>query len=261
MYLGIGYTAERLYEQRTGQGRLEYIAHSTTSYHPLQQDTFQPYHLFTPTTSFSYSNQGENNLKYHLQQKMMYDLFPKKQEYHFNPELFLKPGKEGIFVGKAEEIRPHIENAFEKMFGKAIPNNIKISICNPEEFKKIAPSPDVVGLSINRTKHGLLSEIFVPEGSLGRVMLTLGHELGHALTASLNNPCDEEAKAYAFSFAWMKIIKENNIANLQDAIVLENPAHNGLHDVAFSIVTKKMKQKSAWEVYREMIQYQNPQII
>ncbi|MDP3989617.1 MAG: hypothetical protein Q8Q01_00240 [archaeon] len=253
MYSGTRYTTGRLYEQRTEvESRLEYIAHSTASYHPAQQDSFRPYSLFTPTIPFSYSNDQTEN-KYHLQQQVLYDLFPTKSEYHFLPEQFLIPGKEGIFVGKAEEIRPHIENAFEKIFGKTLPGNIKISICKPEEFKKIAPTPSVVGLSINRTKHGLLSEVFIPEGSLGRVMLTLGHELGHVLTQPLDDSRDEEAKAYAFSFAWMKVIKENNIANLQDAIVLENPAHNGLHDVAFSRVIKKMEQKSAWEVYREIV--------
>lgn len=253
MYSGIRYTTERLYEQRTGNlSRLEYIAHSAASDNPAQNYGFQADSFFTPTIPFSYSNLGKENSKYHFQQQV-YNLFPTKQEYHFAPELFLKPGKEGIFVGKAEEIRPHIENAFEKIFGKTISSNIKISICKPEEFKKIAPTPGVVGLSINRTKHGLLSEIFVPEGSLGRVMLTLGHELGHVLTAPLVDSCNEEAKAYAFSFAWMKIIKEHNIANLGDAIVFENPARNGLHDIAFSRVVKQMEKKSAWEVYREIV--------
>ena len=86
-------------------------------------------------------------------------------------------------------------------------------------------------------------------------MLTIGHELGHVLTKTLDNPQDEEAKAYAFSLAWMNVIREYDIAGLADAIVAERPAENGLHNVAFFFVERLIRQgKGVWEVYTGIIQ-------
>lgn len=175
-------------------------------------------------------------------------------EYHFVPDNFIRPGKGGVFIGKAEQIRPFVEEAFEKIIGWTFPTDINISILNEQEFRLIAPHPGIIGLSLNRTGFGGVSEIFVLNDSLARVMLTVGHELGHVLTETLSPPQDEEAKAYAFSFAWMKTVQEQNIANLGAAIVLENPAQNGLHNVAFHFVQKMLDLgKSAWNTYLEII--------
>ncbi|MBU1643763.1 MAG: hypothetical protein KKA62_01715 [Nanoarchaeota archaeon] len=186
--------------------------------------------------------------------KTTYQLFKTKPEYSFSPETFLKPGKEGVFVGKAEEIREDIENTFEKIFGSPFPNDIKVSILDEKEFKKITPSQGVIGLSINRGQYGLLSEIFVLNDTVGRVMLTIGHELGHVLTPTLKSAHDEEAKAYAFSLIWMRTIKENNICGLKEALIIENPALNGLHNVSFYFVHQQIDYgKDEWEIYREII--------
>src|SRR3989338_4089818 len=99
------------------------------------------------------------------------------------------------------------------MINEPFPVDIVLSVLDEKQFRAIAPHPGTVGLSINRKPHGLLSEIFVLNGSLGRVLLTIGHELGHALSLPLSSPHDEEAKAYAFSLAWMNVIKEHNIAS------------------------------------------------
>lgn len=85
-------------------------------------------------------------------------------------------------------------------------------------------------------------------------MLTIGHELGHVLSPALDNKQDEEAKAYAFSFAWMEIIKEHNIANLANAIVTESPAQNGLHDVGFALVMGLFKQGENYlQIYKKIL--------
>lgn len=165
-----------------------------------------------------------------------------QREYHFHPEHFLQPGKEGKFIGKAEEIRPYVEEAFRQMGNEPFPADIILSVLDEKAFRKIAPHPGTVGLSINRKPYGLLSEIFVLNGSLGRVLLTIGHELGHALSLPLEKPHDEEAKAYAFSLAWMNVVKEHNIAGLRRALVLEHPAENGLHNVAFAFVQQQLQQ-------------------
>ena len=196
---------------------------------------------------FDYNWVNQNNL-------VNYDFFKAEKNYNFIPDNFLKPGKEGTFVGKAEEIKPFILEAFEKMFDSIFPNNIKISVLDQAKFKKIAPSPATLGLSINRNRQGFVSEIFVLNGTLARVMLTIGHELGHVLTETLPNPQDEEAKAYAFSLAWMQIIQEHNIGNLGNSFITETPANNGLHNVAFEFVHKLIKQgRKAWEVYLGLV--------
>ncbi len=202
----------------------------------------QRYHDSPARSSYASANQAQ----YQLQQI--------QPEYHFDPALFLKPGKEGGFVGKAEEVRSFVEAAFERIFNVPFPHDIKISVLPLEEFRQLAPQPGVIGLSLNRTKQGLLNEIFILNDSLARVMLTIGHELGHVLTETLGNPHDEEAKAYAFSLEWMKVIKEYDIAGLGEAIVTERPAENGLHNVAFGFVEKMLKLgRKAWQIYIELI--------
>lgn len=237
---------------RSNYSPLETIAHSavhysavdtlsySTSIHQIPLKTYattdvlsQPY---TPTSSYTL-----------LQSQI-------RPEYHFIPETFLRPGREGKFVGQAEEIKEYVQEAFTAMFDAPFPNDIKISVCSREEFRKLAPHPSTIGLSLNRQEAGLLSEIFVLNDSLGRVMLTIGHELGHVLTKTLDNPQDEEAKAYAFSLAWMNVIREYDIAGLADAIVAERPAENGLHNVAFFFVERLIRQgKGVWEVYTGLV--------
>ena len=178
----------------------------------------------------------------------------REDNYHFIPDNFLKPGMHGTFVGKAEEVQEFVEDAFEKIFNTKFPTDIKVRILDEEAFRTIAPHPSTIGLSLNRRKLGLLSEVFVLEGSLARVLLTLGHELGHVLTPTLASMHNEEAKAFAFSFAWMDIIKEHNIANLKDAFIEERPAENGLHNIAYGLVQKAIAGgKRAWQVYLDVI--------
>ena len=204
--------------------------------------------------AFHYSSEAERK-GYTAPSSVGYSIFtPSHTEYHFQPSEFLKPGKEGKFIGQAEEIKEYVVDAFEKIFHTAFPQNIFINVCNEKEFRKIAPHPGTIGLSINRGKDGLISEIFVLNDTLARVLLTLGHELGHVLTQTLDNPHDEEAKAYAFSLVWMKAIKEHDIAGLSDAIVTERPAENGLHNVAFGFVERLLQTgKEVGEIYVELI--------
>ncbi len=231
------------------------IAYSIRSFPPLQSygvsmTSFPP----SSPADFQYSS-GAERRGYNTPSSQTYSLVtPSHTEYHFHPEEFLKPGKEGKFIGQAEEIKEYVVDAFEKIFQAPFPNNIHLTVCNEKEFRKLAPHPGTIGLSINRGKEGLISEIFVLNDSLARVMLTIGHELGHVLTETLDNLHDEEAKAYAFSLVWMKAIKEHDIAGLADAIVTERPAENGLHNVAFRWVEGMLHQgMELWELYLELI--------
>ena len=175
-------------------------------------------------------------------------------ETDFHPAQFIKARKGGIFVSGAESIQEDISFTFEKLMGEEFPSDIKLSVLSRADFRKICPQSGVVGVSFNRRQFGLVSEIFVLEGSLASVMLTIGHEIGHVLTKTLANPALEEAKAYAFSFAWMDVIRRFNIAGLQDAFVSSLPAANGIHDVGYFFVEKLIREGSAsFSVYRDLV--------
>ena len=187
-------------------------------------------------------------------QAVAYQFARAEKNYSFTPDDFLVPGREGRFVGAAEEVKELVEEAFTKIFDSTFPADVKVSVLDNTKFRKLASSPGVLGLSFNRKKVGGVSEIFVREDSLARVMLTLGHELGHVLTSTLNDKRDEEAKAYAFSLEWMRVLRENNIGGLGGALMMDRPANNGVHNVAFGFVEKLVKNgKKAWEVYLGLI--------
>jgi len=155
-----------------------------------------------------------------------------------------------VFIGNSNEIKEFVEEAFLAVTGKELPEDIMIRILSKQEFDKASQTlsgkvnNNLQGFAINRKKNNLLSEIFIKQGELDKVMLTLGHELGHVITDQLEDKRDEEAKAFAFSIAWMKKIKEFNIANLSTAIKLDKPARNGLHDIALDFVLNLIKDGS-----------------
>ena len=243
------YSLINLLEQKSSYG-IVFRTLSPQIYRPPSDEELAVYHVSPPFVPQGYNSEKE----YQLLQIAM-------PEYHFIPDQFIRPGKEGAFIGDAEQIKPFVEETFQQIFNLPFPNHINVSILNKIEFHKIAPHPGTIGLSLNRAKQGGISEIFVLQDSLARVMLTLGHELGHVLTETLSDPHDEEAKAYAFSLAWMKVVKEHNIANLGDALVLENPAHNGLHNISFAFVKKMLDAGGeAWQLYCDLI-HENEHVI
>ena len=103
--------------------------------------------------------------------------------------------------------------------------------------------------------NGAERKIFIKENDLDKVMLVIGHELGHVLTPTLPNMHDEEAKAFAFELAWMEAIVEDNIANLKENISLDfKPAANGLHDVAFGFVKNLVNTgKKALDILEQIV--------
>lgn len=171
-------------------------------------------------------------------------LTPHHRDY-FVPSVFIK-SQSSVFVGHARDIEQPAREAFEKTTGLQFPENIFITIGTKDQLKGVHEQrsgrwdDSIVGFSFNG--HGQRpSEVFVLEGSLDRVMLTLGHEIGHVLSQTLPDARDEEAKAFAFSLAWIRTIVDHNIAGLANCIN-PNPAKNGLHDVAFAFVSGKLKE-------------------
>lgn len=184
-----------------------------------------------------------------------------KQQY-FTPNSFLNDTPTE-FISSDDDQQKEIvmslaKEAFKQTTGKEFPKDMAIRICSEEKLKQTHNaiggkwSSGIMGFSLNRRGFGT-SEVFVMEGELARMMLTLGHEIGHVISLPMNEAVDEEAKAFAFSMAWMKSIKENNIGSLSEAIN-PMPAKNGLHNVAFELVLDLIeKGRQAIDVYLDLI--------
>jgi hypothetical protein len=187
--------------------------------------------------------------------------FPSSQigEVHFEPDSFLNPLRSDVGeVNDSSQVIGFVREAFREVMGCELPDSIAIKICFDHEFKEQHASTGgvwsegIVGFSLNTQGKGV-NRIFVRNDQLDRVMLTIGHELGHVLTPSLFDGRDEEAKAYSFSIAWMDVIKEKNIAGIANCI-LPRPALNGLHDVGFAFTMKLLNEgKNAMDVFRELV--------
>lgn len=250
--------------------------YSTAKYSKLESNMFnspgyQPNMDYSPieqiANSYSIQNFKQANIEYKSDAIVNYDLKAPNKDYETKPTTtythasvndFLNPDRPVTrFVGKAEEIKHHIEEAFEKTTGKKLPQHITISVVKKEELKNIHEknkgiwSEGIMGFAINKE----LPEIFARENNLDQLMLTIGHELGHVFTKSLSSKHNEEAKAFAFEIAWLKAIIENNIADLQNSFRLDvQPAKNGLHDIAFEHVKKWLKTgEKAIQIYWDLV--------
>ncbi|MBI3033176.1 hypothetical protein HYY69_06890 [Candidatus Woesearchaeota archaeon] len=184
------------------------------------------------------------------------------REYHHVVDNFLhiyRPVTQ--FIGNAEQIKQYILEAFKLTTGNELPDDISITISSAEQLQRIHGqfssewSNGIQGFSLNKTR-----QVFVKEGDLDRVMLVVGHEIGHVLSNTLDNKHDEEAKAFAFEIPWMEAIIKHNIANLKDNINLDFiPANNGLHDIAFGFVKKVINSgKQALELFKDLIKGEAP---
>ena len=176
----------------------------------------------------------------------------------FNPGQFLDPRRELLpLVSNLDEIEPLVEEAMFATTGMSMPEDIVIRICAPEEFQQAFPEPErcsdaIRGFCMNNRGFGK-SHIFIRRGDKAEVLLTIGHEIGHALSFPLQLH-DEEAKAFAFSVAWMEQIKKRDIGGLGRSIRLGAPAENGLHNAALKFVVSLVEAgKDALAVFKGLI--------
>lgn len=177
---------------------------------------------------------------------------------HLEPEAFLNPDRPLTrFVGSAQEIQEHVEQAFRATTGKKLPDNTIIAVLGDKEFDEVhaanngIPSKTVQGFSLNRNGKGV-NEVFVRANNLDKLLLTVGHEIGHVLTPALPDEVDEEAKAFAFSLAWMNAIREKNIAGI-GAFIMPEPAQNGVHDAGLGFVQELLRQgKNALQAFKDL---------
>lgn len=207
------------------------------------------YDLNSAINYMTYSKKNYNNEKQHIQQDV------------FSPDLFLKRDRPVLqFIGSAEDIQHYITEAFEKTTGKKMPDDVMIRVVDQHELKELHEefggkwSPGIQGLSVNKKGFGQ-SMILCKENELDRLLVTIGHELGHIINFPLQDKLDEEAKAFAFEMAWIKAMFEHNIAGLRDSLNPDPmPARNGLHDVAFDFVRKCiMGGKGCFEIIKDLM--------
>jgi len=172
---------------------------------------------------------------------------------NFSTNNIVKPHPQKITSN--EEIMEYIQETFSYL--ELEMPEFTLEICDRDTLKKRKKQ---LGGSWNEGIQGFclskdtMNHIFIRETDLASLMLVVGHELGHAMSLTLN-AIDEEAKAYAFSIAWMEQVRVQNIAGLREYFISENPVHNGLHDIAFHSVLKVMDSgKKAIEVFNDLIE-------
>lgn len=180
------------------------------------------------------------------------------QEY-FKADDFLINGRpETEFIQDLEEVKQHISKAFKATTNEELPQNLQINLLNQDQLRQVHIDIDgtwdegIQGFSLNKQGKGV-NEIFVKKDFLDRMMLTIGHEIGHVMSLTLSDKRDEEAKAFAFSIAWMQKIVDNNIAGLKQCIN-PVPARNGLHNVAYEFVVSLLERgMKAMNVFTDLV--------
>ncbi|MFH2021434.1 MAG: hypothetical protein ABIJ34_08540 [archaeon] len=179
-----------------------------------------------------------------------------------SPEIFLLPGRpETEFI---ENISPRIKKTIGMIFKltmeQEFPEDILISVLDEilleKEHSKHSRtwSNSIQGFAINRKHLSDFSSVFVRQNPLDMLLLTIGHEIGHCMSVSCDDPVQEEAKAFAFEIAWMNTIHKFNILNLRDCLDMDalRPEKNGLHDVALDHVRKMLFDKTPIEIFKEI---------
>lgn len=176
----------------------------------------------------------------------------------FEPEGFLSEERPAAdIVYDADGIMSMVKEAFLATTGMDFPE-IEVEVCDSKRFLELfalsggSDATGVQGFAINRFGNGK-SRIAILNAPLDSMMLTLGHEIGHCLSPALPDTRDEEAKAMAFSIAWMDAIVKNNIGGLSSSIN-PRPANNGVHNAAWEFVIQNLEAgMKAIEVFSQMV--------
>ncbi len=205
------------------------------------------------------SYQPNDTSSFQLYESPLAEYFTPKhnKEYHATNGFLKLYRPQTQFIEAAEEIEGFVKEAFEKTTGTSFPQNVILRILDKEDMQRIHETnagqwnDTIQGFSINTSPF---KQIFIKKGDLDKVLLVAGHEIGHVLTQALMNVHDEEAKAFAFEYAWVETILKHNIASLKENFTLDmQPAKNGLHNVAAEFVKKILTAgKNAIELYDEL---------
>ena len=111
---------------------------------------------------------------------------PTQQNYHAITPFLPTYRPQTQFVDNAEQIESLVRETFEKTTGRELPNNIVFHVLDKDDMKRIHEqhgqwTDTIQGFSIN-SKY---KQVVVKKGDLDKVMLVMGHEIGHVLSQSL----------------------------------------------------------------------------
>jgi len=235
--------------------------HTSSAYATAQQNAYaqtaQPYDVQQPTPvtdALQTAPARQSHYTFSDSQKK-YELPPAIRHQDVHTSFLAADRPQTQFIGHAAQVRTWIEEAFEKLVGEKFPKNLRVIIGSEDDIRAHHHgtwSRGILGFSLNRQGVGT-SEIYIKENNLDILMLTIGHEIGHVMSPTLPSPHDEEAKAFAFELAWVNTLITHNIAGLAECFHPE-PAHNGLHDVAYRFVRHIIEQgTSAIDVFANLV--------
>lgn len=257
----------RVLEQRVGSYRSSSAPVLFTTRQPAALYTLeskvQTYTISTAPTAVIQQSVDLPQQKQYGNTSLSY-FMPHQQEY-FSPEPFLNPRRPVTqWIGDAAEVADLVAQTFTAVTGQALPHDLQINVVREAELFRLhaelsgAAAPGLQGFSLNRHGFGS-STIVVKQNDLDKLLLTIGHEIGHVLSFSLSNKLAEECKAFAFELAWMEAIVEQNIGDLALCINLNplHPADNGLHDIAWQWVQRwRAAGMDGKEIFRQLCRNQ-----
>ena len=266
--------------------------HAQTSYTANHNHAHRANHFFSPTyTPIPFHTIQTATLSYHLESngtatqytqlnlqthnavpKPVYEVKPRAnyitkvpETYNTNPQTpqpttqhivtpFLQSHlRSSIFINTPAQVQDLVAEIFEGILNRPM-HNVIIQISTVAELQKIHPNytTNILGFALNG--NGTQPHrIFIKADYLDSIMLTIGHEIGHILTPTLERTLNEEAKAFAFECAWFAYIKQYNVGNLAQHLALHLPAANGVHDVALKFVLNQIRNgKDAIEVFEQI---------
>ncbi len=102
--------------------------------------------------------------------------------------------------------------------------------------------------------------VFVRNDRFYQVMPVIGHEIGHLVSEKISDETLEEAKAYAFEFAWCNTITEHNIGNLNYPKMSRFRPSNSSpkHRRAFDFVMENFNQEDPLRLFNDITNRKSP---
>ena len=208
-------------------------------------------------------NYNTNNYSHPLNHSnIAYSIPPTSTNFIHDPSPFLIENRPStpIIENIDASLKKSIGHIFKLTTGNEMPEDILMSILDENKLKQVHSkhskywSNGIQGFAINRKHLNDFSSIFIKKSNLDSLLLTIGHEIGHCLSYSNNDIVLEEAKAFAFEIAWMKTIHKFDILGLSKNMNINslNPANNGVHNVALSLVLEKLRDSDAIDIFNEL---------
>lgn len=132
-------------------------------------------------------------------------------------------------------------------------------VFNPEDDDFNSSEGDIVGyivtdfemlpLSYRYRKRDKTAVAFIRKRDLAYTISTVGHEIGHMIDFDLqenSTPLTEEARAYAFEYAWCRMIQGHDIGKLgevimETALIYPVKEECPLHNSAVEFADKQIK--------------------